>query len=274
VLDKEKVLTDYQIPDSIPCTLCSNCVTSIELPIASDGVGNFNYVGNSTVRLEVRAGGLALSYLNIQFFAYDINPHVISLSPPLETTNNSSVKLRVLSIHGTNFFPNQFLYHCEFNGRDVNLSCPAFPIGEQTYQCILPDIKSPQTVDIWFYPEIDMYAPSFVWANGSTGPFSYYFYDLPTIVGISPKTGPTDGGTVVTLFGGRFFMDNKADLTCKFGDIIVPALQCNDTRMSCVSPPQPTGTVNVSVSENGISWSDGGTFSYEPSYHKVLWESR
>jgi hypothetical protein len=72
----------------------------------------------------------------------------------------------------------------------------------------------------------------------------------PTVSRISPKKGPVGGGTAVTITGTNFSLAR----TVKFGSISAADFNVNsNTSITAVSPPEPAGTVDVTVT------SDGGT---------------
>jgi hypothetical protein len=91
-----------------------------------------------------------------------------------------------------------------------------------------------------------------------------YLADIYTI-GVSPTSGPVDGGTRVEIVG-REFHDSGA-LFCRFGFVKVPALWMDSTRYACFSPVWQPGTVNVTVSLNGQQFTPAKrnvSFYYRP----------
>lgn len=72
----------------------------------------------------------------------------------------------------------------------------------------------------------------------------------PKVVTISPKTGPTSGGTLVNVTGVNFIdMDNGVD--CWFGEARKSATMVDVDRLVCESPPYPEGVVTVAVRNDG-----------------------
>ncbi|MHB8735598.1 MAG: IPT/TIG domain-containing protein, partial [Terriglobales bacterium] len=67
---------------------------------------------------------------------------------------------------------------------------------------------------------------------------------MPTVTAISPTSGPTTGGSPVTITGTGF----QTGATVKFGT--APATGCavvNSTTITCTTPPGSAGTVTVTV---------------------------
>ena len=65
----------------------------------------------------------------------------------------------------------------------------------------------------------------------------------PTITAVVPNTGPTTGGTTVTLLGSGF----TAVYAVSFGGILVPAVVFNDATLVVTAPAHPAGAVDVIV---------------------------
>ena len=52
---------------------------------------------------------------------------------------------------------------------------------------------------------------------------NFHYYLTPSVSNVVPPFGTTEGGTIVQLEGSHFIDD--PNLTCKFGDVMVPALR-------------------------------------------------
>lgn len=69
-------------------------------------------------------------------------------------------------------------------------------------------------------------------------------YPLPEITGVSPSSGPTHGGTVVTITGSGL----SGTTGVRFGNVFGKNLTVvNDNQLTIVLPPNPSGTVAVYV---------------------------
>ena len=83
----------------------------------------------------------------------------------------------------------------------------------------------------------------------------------PTVTAISPTSGPTSGGTKVTITGTNFV----TGATVKFGSLAATAVTFNSvTSITATSPAESAGTVNVTVTTPGgtsaISTADQFTY--------------
>ena len=65
----------------------------------------------------------------------------------------------------------------------------------------------------------------------------------PTISGVSPNSGPTSGGTTVTISGNNF----KAGAIVQFGGVNAGVQSVSATQIQAVTPAEASGTVNVNV---------------------------
>ncbi len=84
----------------------------------------------------------------------------------------------------------------------------------------------------------------------------------PTVTAVSPSSGPSTGGTTVTITGTGF----TASPTVDFGSSAATAVSCTST--SCtVTAPAGMGQVAVTIIESGITsgTSSASTYSYVPS---------
>ncbi|MCL4434228.1 MAG: IPT/TIG domain-containing protein [Actinobacteria bacterium] len=77
---------------------------------------------------------------------------------------------------------------------------------------------------------------------------SYTIIALPTVSGISPVSGPTSGGTAVTITGTNF----ASGATVMFGAVTATAATVSSsTSIVATSPAESAGTVNVTVTTAG-----------------------
>lgn len=100
------------------------------------------------------------------------------------------------------------------------------------------------------------------YSQGSYAMFTYEFPN-PGLTGISPSSGSTRGGTVVTITGSGF--SGATDV--RFGGISGTGLKVtDDSRLTVISPPNPAGTVGISVinpAHAGNSAGSATVFRYE-----------
>ncbi len=81
--------------------------------------------------------------------------------------------------------------------------------------------------------------------------FTYFFYlsPVPTIVGVSPSTGPATGGTSVTIAGTNFQLPNYPGVpSVQFGSAFASAVTVNSpVSLSATTPAGMVGAVDVTV---------------------------
>ncbi|HEX3462203.1 MAG TPA: IPT/TIG domain-containing protein, partial [Acidimicrobiales bacterium] len=84
-----------------------------------------------------------------------------------------------------------------------------------------------------------------------TSPADQFTYSggvpAPSVGGISPNSGPSTGGTVVTITGQGFAGATEVD----FGDPPATNVSCSATECTATSPPDAPGTVAVTVKGPG-----------------------
>jgi len=73
-----------------------------------------------------------------------------------------------------------------------------------------------------------------------------------TVSTISPESGPSTGGTSVTVSGTNFIFSK--DLKCRFGSSDVSATFVSASSIVCISPPTTVSSVEVSISNNGLDF--------------------
>jgi hypothetical protein len=99
------------------------------------------------------------------------------------------------------------------------------------------------------------------------GNLLYLYYKEPHIEYIYPHSGPTSGGTEVTLAGIWFLNYPSLYCTpkCRFGSKVIDGEFVDTVRVKCRSPSNPghSSEVPIEVSFNGLDWtSDGASFVY------------
>ncbi len=99
---------------------------------------------------------------------------------------------------------------------------------------------------------------------------NYQFTVAPVVSSISPQGGPVAGGTTVTITGSNFV--NGA--TVKFGGTAATGVVVNSpTSITCVSPAEAAGTVDVTVTESSVtsatSANDKYTYASAPTVTNI-----
>ena len=93
----------------------------------------------------------------------------------------------------------------------------------------------------------------------------YRFFETPVVTEVTPDRGPTAGGTRVLIRGSGFDDVNRV----AFGDTPARIVSVAPTRIEATSPAHATGTVDVTVSNPGVtsatSAADGFTYGDTPA---------
>jgi hypothetical protein len=89
--------------------------------------------------------------------------------------------------------------------------------------------------------------------TSAAGTATKYKFSPTTVLALSPATGPTAGGTKVTITGSGFALGAGAT-TFKFGSAIATGVECSSHR-SCIafSPKHAAGVVEVKAKVNGLA---------------------
>lgn len=101
-------------------------------------------------------------------------------------------------------------------------------------------------------------AVSVTTAGGTNNGLTYTYVDDPTIGTVSPTSGPTSGGTAVTITGTN--LDSTDSVT--FGGTPAPFSVINATTLSAVTPPGTAGAADVVVTNPAGSDTAVGAFTY------------
>jgi hypothetical protein len=83
---------------------------------------------------------------------------------------------------------------------------------------------------------------------------------IPKILNLFPEKGPTIGGTSVSI-KYAYMLTDYSKPTCRFGLRYVPAVhhERNQT-LECVTPPGPGVRQFISISLDGLRWSESQAF--------------
>jgi hypothetical protein len=95
-------------------------------------------------------------------------------------------------------------------------------------------------------------------AGGVADGLSYTYVDPPTVTEISPTSGPTTGGTVLTVTGTALTTTTSVTIGGTPADFGV----ISSTELTVVTPPGAAGAVDVVVTTTGGSATAVGGFTY------------
>ena len=87
----------------------------------------------------------------------------------------------------------------------------------------------------------------------------FMYVDAPTLASVNPTTGPTGGGTPVTLTGTLF----RAGMQVRFGGVLATAVTVvSATQATALTPAHGAGDVDVSVTTPGGTATMANAFTY------------
>jgi hypothetical protein len=200
-----------------------------------------------TVDITVTTPGGTSATSSADRFTYVVAPTVTAVSPPSGPTAGGTPVL----ISGTGFTGATAV---QFGSTAASY----FTVLSSTSIAAVTPMESAGTVHVT------------VTNNGVTSAASatdqYTFVAAPTVTGIAPTSGPTAGGTTVTITGTGFTGDTAvlfdSDAASSFTVV-------SDTSITAVTPAHDAGTVDVTVTTPGgtsaTSAADQYTFGASPS---------
>ncbi|WP_326592718.1 IPT/TIG domain-containing protein [Streptomyces brevispora] len=95
-------------------------------------------------------------------------------------------------------------------------------------------------------------------AGGTNNGLSYTYVAVPTVTSLTPASGPTTGGTTVTVAGTGLTSTNEVT----FDGNPAPFTVLSDTSVSAVTPPGAAGAVDVVVTNDAGSATAVGAYTY------------
>jgi IPT/TIG domain len=95
-------------------------------------------------------------------------------------------------------------------------------------------------------------------AGGTNNGLSYTYVAVPTVTTVTPDSGPTSGGTAVTVAGTALSTTGSVTV----GGTAAPFSVIDDSTLSVVTPPGAAGAVDVVVTTDGGAATAAGAFTY------------
>ena len=208
--------------------------------------------GSVDVTVNTTSGGTSQTS-SVDQYTYDQRPSVTAVSPNAgPAAGGTSV-----TITGTNFL----------SGATVSFGSATVPAGDVTFDSAtqltaVAPAGSPGPVDV------TVTTPG---GTSQTSNADEYYYDLPTVSAVSPTSGPTSGGTVVTVTGTNFVAGATA---VSFGSHASGSVTVSSsTSLTATAPSAGVGAVDVRVRTVGgtsaISSADQYTYVVTPTVTKV-----
>ncbi|CAM9134190.1 unnamed protein product, partial [Discosporangium mesarthrocarpum] len=177
------------------------------------------------------------------FFDMDSEPYIVALNPSSGSSSGGTIVL----VSGNNFVDSGDL-ECVF-GRSV---VPGLWLSSDIVQCQAPASHENTTVPVL----VTSSAPNFT-ASGAT--FTYRV--RPTVHRVHPSLGPRWGRTIVSVYGEGFTYSNVT--MSHFGRIAVPAIFISPSELRCVSPPQLSGVVSLTIGDKDEDFTSDANITFE-----------
>ena len=170
-------------------------------------------------------------------FMFVYPPRITRFAPSSGPSSGGTL----VQLSGYNFVNTEQLV-CRFGTIDV----PGRWTSSTSIQCVTPKTDTEETKS-----EV---ALSLNGMDFSQSGFFYEWLEVSTLKAMTPTRGPSTGGTDVYIESDRFIFSSK--LGCRFGLVDTPASFVNSTHIRCTVPSLPTGVVSLSVTSNGVDYSD------------------
>jgi len=207
---------------------------------------------STAVIINVRVTNDGRSFSNSLPLSYTIpTPTLISVTPDTIDTNGG-VNITVVGEH----FLKISTLICNFGTTPAVTRLAVF-INETTILCLTPSTSFPQQISLRVTNDGIHYSNILAMT---------YVLPVPSISALAPVSGSTMGGTRVTVTGKNFLQSRT--LSCLFGNwgrvIGLVVAQTSLTQITCISPPAThTGPIDLSVSNDAITYSNNLTFTYQ-----------
>ena len=204
---------------------------------SSNGPVTFDLSLNWQTGNSNRVAQMSLMQSVFRFLSTDLG--IDSVSPLLGPITGGTVVVVTTTIP----LPETGLLRCVFG----YVSAVGEAIGPYSFSCKSPALSAPGTVVLSISLDGQ---PASSLAGQS---YLYKFYRPPSIGLAIPAFGTSIGGTKVLIEGAYFL--NTTQLSCKFGDKIVPvSLYVSSEQIVCISPGGALGAVSLSVANNGVDF--------------------
>ena len=197
--------------------------------------------GHASVRVSTNGadfvrGGLA--------FVYVPTPRITALWPPSGPERGGTV----LSLMGVHMMQAGGLA-CRFGGSTAAAASivAASWISNNTVKCVTPAAMPGGTTVALSLNGADFYESE----------VDFTFHESIGVSHVSPTWGAVSGGTAVRLVATNVAF--SPHLTCRFGTKDVPGTLINGSEVLCVTPSHRAGSVQVSLSLNGVDFDEAAT---------------
>mmetsp|Transcript_14728 Transcript_14728/g.23013 ORF Transcript_14728/g.23013 Transcript_14728/m.23013 type:complete len:743 (-) Transcript_14728:55-2283(-) len=264
---------------------CRNCMSSVRVPLCSSDVDwpHYTHGGMNMIRISPKSDDkICLSHVNLSLHVLVSPPSISQLVPPLGPDDGRTY----VAVDSTNSLDDATNLRCRFGTNLVT----AVLLNPHQALCGTPKTNSSE------------YTPVSVTEDGTyfSESLLFRYYDDPELVSLSPDTGTSTGGTLVTIRGSPFinaseYICESECLQCQWsvsgadsdstGNLsaaaLTPGTFFDSTTITCYTPPMsellhssddppPTLLVDVSVTQNGQIFTESTlAYTYEVEY--VSW---
>lgn len=188
-------------------------------------------------RVGVEITANAVDYTSYgNYFTYTLAPVLLFATPDSGSASGGTVVL----LEGVNFVHSQGLM-CKFGESTVAGQW----ISPTLIQCI-----SPAGTENTISTLVITYGAG----HETVGKLDFYYYRQPILERISPTHGHAMGRRGLSIFGKQFSF--SGDTRVRFGSTGVPATFVSPSELRCVAPPLSPGSFHVSISFNGIDFTE------------------
>lgn len=201
-------------------------------------------LGPGEAKVSLTFNGQDFTHIVGQFYTYAA-PRLVSLRPQTGPARGGT-RIR---IRGANLLAgSNFTRFCRFGHLPV---VPAQVDSNSEAICITPSLDPPPTSgEASVFVELTLNEQDF-----TTDRINFTFYDPPTVTLVSPSTGPTQGGTLLSLRGN--FSALGSTYNCSFGTSasLVPATRIAHDILLCSTVALSAGVHSVEVTLNADDYS-------------------
>ena len=238
-------------PGTNSVTVDGNAATSVVV-VSDTSITCDTPAGTAGATVDVVVSNANGSATLSSSYSYHPAPAVTSVSP----TSGTSLGGTSITITGSGFSNNS--PGTNTVTVDGNAATSVVVVSDTSITCDTPAGTAGASVDVVVSN-----------ANG-TGTLSsgYTYHPAPTVSSVSPATGPSTGGTSVTITGTGFSNNSPGTNTVTFdGNAATSVVTVSDTSITCDTPAGANGPVDVVVSnDNGVATlSSGFTYTGGPS---------
>ena len=228
--------------------------------------------GTFTIKATARFSDNKSAYTTENYTFFE-DPHlsITSVSP----TTGSSAGGETVTITGTGFMQPLEVYFGTERAQFVTGTSTEMTVTTPIHYSSDCDTNDVVDVRVVIFP--GQPAES---SDTASDVYTFLFEALPpTVTGIDPNHGDTDGGTLVTVYGTNFYCGGQG-LLVYFNEVSAPVVSCSPDKLVVKSPPAHdvgidncTTPVSVRVLNlcGGLSYSLADSFKYGPKILITAW---